>query len=851
MNIPPSPPKQFNSIVGEVYGNVLDTTDNYVYVAKLYMIPPVASPPSSTPTASGTDARTDSGGSGSGGKGGYVNNATIAAPSETVVLAQTGVTGTHIDNIEIAQVLNLSSNTIEIKHVKFEIIQPGAANFLDQILATRAAIGAPVFGNDVPMFLEIVFKGYTSSMGDVDEGGAAPYILAGPFRYRLEIGTISFEITETGSTYSFDCVVTPGTAFTDDMFRMPKTFTTSGGTIDEHINGPDGILRHLRDYQEDNNTTASIKDEFVIDLSGILASSNPEYGLKDLKVDTNMNAEEVNRLMNNDLTGLDAADYKAALEAAVKDEGPIDIFVDSDRITVRQGTTMARYINTLLSMNKEFFQKLTRKVNPEDPSDNAVDRKQAFVNWFKLNGDVEFIDYDTQRNKYARKIYFKPLIYATAKTTVAQRPDENSNLNQEEVAARVSALNIIKAYNYTYTGLNDQIYSCQVKYDAGQELLMPPSGGASGDVGIVNPNLFKSIASINTDLSNNTLAQAAAKASGATQVNAILASLRQTRAGRESIVETANYLGLNDAATKDLLAGRNTAETQAIVSLLSNQSVAAAVATQLEQQKKNTSSDNLTNPDGTAYSPSPSGYIYSADLLATFVSTGGYGAAAEQLRLRTLYAQTAQRPADAIIEAEGGGSTAAGGSSAEFPKTFDGNGKPGDAVSLSLQDAHTVSEVADGTYDPTSVRNVMYGFAMQQHGVKKFMAVLDLEIKGDPWYLGVPDSGQSDPARAGSRYLKSEFPETSVELRGNDQYVLFELMTPGQFDFDTTDEDNNTGYWSQEGVSYFISGVYFVNTVVNNFRDGIFSQDLNLIKQTDLRISVLDRKIMQGPTSGQ
>ena len=55
------------------------------------------------------------------------------------------------------------------------------------------------------------------------------------------------------------------------------------------------------------------------------------------------------------------------------------------------------------------------------------------------------------------------------------------------------------------------------------------------------------------------------------------------------------------------------------------------------------------------------------------------------------------------------------------------------------------------------------------------------------------------------------------------------------------DEDNNTGYWKPEGTSYFISGVYRMVTVVNNFSGGDYTTELNLNKLTTIKISMLEK----------
>ena len=64
--------------LGQVAGNKLDAFNNATYNWRLYMIP------DETPSG-----------------GGYMNGAVKAKPEETVIIAQTGVTGIAIENISL------------------------------------------------------------------------------------------------------------------------------------------------------------------------------------------------------------------------------------------------------------------------------------------------------------------------------------------------------------------------------------------------------------------------------------------------------------------------------------------------------------------------------------------------------------------------------------------------------------------------------------------------------------------------------------------------------------------------------------------------------------------------------
>ena len=126
-----------NEYVGSTYGNIMDIYDNAVYNLKLYMI--------RNPEKAEDLVAEDAGSA----------STLTADPKDTVVLAQTGVTGAVIDDLSIE---NRVTSTISTTDVSFTIKQPGAADFIDQIQLARAYLGIE---NTVSttLFLEIVFKG--------------------------------------------------------------------------------------------------------------------------------------------------------------------------------------------------------------------------------------------------------------------------------------------------------------------------------------------------------------------------------------------------------------------------------------------------------------------------------------------------------------------------------------------------------------------------------------------------------------------------------------------------------------------------------------------------------------------
>ncbi len=793
-----------------VLGNILDQVDNYQYNLKLYMIPPLTGETGEQPTApDGNDARENTPSSSGGSGGGYLNNALTAPPSQTVVLAQTGVTGAQIDDLEIAAAVSPGGG-VEYSTVNFNIIQPGAADFMDQIIAAKALLGDKIQSNDVPLFLEIVFKGYENNIDDDDLSGSAQ-LVAGPYRFRLVIKNVGIEINEEGSTYAFECVNLNTMAYTDDKYRMPKKLESIGTTITEHVTD---LVKKINEHNKTNNNDYQIQDEIDMDISGLVGGDG---GLSDdsLTTSSDVRAEEINRIMNPELEGKTEEEYADILEASAKDEGGLDIIVDENRVTVRENVTFQRYIATLLSMNDEFFARATRSEKAEDPEDQEVRKDQAFIDWFKVTAGVQYLAFDNKRNKYATKTTYKPVIYKTTKNTVQAKAKENSDLSKQDIQTRLDQVPILKAYHYLFTGLNDQIRNVSIEYKAGVAILSAPAGGMAGDFSTVMAKTTSNSATPDEDLTNNDLLTAAVKAANEEQGSQALDTLFQddSQERQNDIRGIGQLLGFSDAEIADALQNRNGANATAIKNRLQDKASAQTLQNAAIAANKQTTSDNIQRLDGGDYEPSESGFVYSADII------GSVSDRLDQAASLTAVQQAAQADQNAGDEEAG-------------------------QTKEAIQQRTIPNQAEDGTYNGTP-RNTIFGYLMQQHGATDFLVKLDMAIKGDPWWIGPPSPDAVDPERPGVDVIRDESAVDGVRYEGNQNYILFDLQTPRRFDFDVEDEDNNTGYWSKMGTAYFITGIYETYRVISVFSGGDFTQELSMVKQ-----SVIDLKKVETEPEG-
>tara|TARA_B110000977_G_scaffold57635_1_gene78280 strand:+ start:8489 stop:10900 length:2412 start_codon:yes stop_codon:yes gene_type:complete len=780
-----------------VMGNMLDHYENTSYNLKLYMI----------------------------GEEEWLRGQHAAEPGRTVVIAQTGVTGVQIDNLVIDLVGSpKTGNALAIK-TSFQLFQPSAADLLDQIQAAKLALGHKYMWADVPLFLAIEFKGYEANVSDdIDDQGTPVQSfdsvlnpIGGPFIYKLNIAEVSVAIDSTGSTYDFVCPTGSQVAYTDEYFKLPKDLKVSGNDI---LDLAQDLQDQLKKYREDNLKAEGIHDEIIFDMSQIKeALGDTSTGRAGTSA-----AEEVNRLINSQEKGVKTLDeYKKALEEDPESfDGGIEAGTDwlfNQNINMKEGTDLNQFFTTLLVMCDSFLDKTTRKKVFDEPAVNAdgFDLAQTFTKWYKIEASISHeLDetgaavFDTKRNKYPKKVIFKPVIYDRADVEIAAT---ESNLNEEQTTKRVKEMNIKKAYNYLYTGLNDQILSADIKYDAGQLLLAVPNGGTMGDMS-TNANSPTTNQDANTDSDGTDRdAEIAAKVQDPA---GIMAALDDDDAFAQRIQDK---LGLTSDEFKDIMkddARKNDlAET---VLYVNNRGSDPLGYRKTQQGQADFPVDSSTaNTSVEPYKPEASGYLYSADLLSDYGgSTTVIGELSGYQALQKL-------------------KNSAGKTSKELgtePKSKYNYGKSVVATS---------NQTNDGTPSAT-----LFGYMYQNVNDAGILIDLNLKLRGDPWYLGkamtyAEARNMRNPGNVGAVEEEQKSTDEYMVIGGSDNYFLFTMQTPRVRDPNLFDEDENTGYMLKQGTAFFISGVYAIMALQASFSGGLFEVEMTRApKVTSLSLSKID-----------
>lgn len=825
-----------NEYIGEVLANELDQYDNHTYNLKLYLIAPgTATSQAGTEdgvlqdadTSDSDEQRKDDGGTGSSQftGSGWLNNNVRDKPENTVVLAQTGVTEVGIDDLSIESVPSGTSGSESAK-VKFTITQPLACDFPDQIVRARTYLGMPAdAGADVPFFLEINFIGYNESGGtprvaDADQGGKQQNI-KGPYVFPIIIKNFSMNITAGGSSYDFEGVVKDDLVNADAFMRLDKWFTITGRTIYEMMYD---LETQINNYKEKNKKIERV-DFGLKGTKGKVAKANsqpvsdgtvPGLDIQDQSLDID-NAEDVAKIINPKVMGVDVEGPPSEIEEprttmvnVVKNAIGFPISID-----LKEGMHIEKVLGILLSMNVEFMNSTTRSKSV-DADETEVDVNKL-VTWYALDVSLEYGEYNEDKAEYSKVGHIIPRTFQTPSSSIAIKPEEvtkGQNLDKEEERTKVNQMHIKKAYEYIFTGRNDQILDLNIQYNEGLALLVPTERGLLGDISLNAASVLNATSvPVNQSAKDGGIDKLneSAKSGGGGFFDQLKKLKDTAESTLDMIGKAANF---NNAQLKDLLNNQAGESATKLKNLLADQNNAQAIADALTARKTaSAQADVVTQAD--EFSPGASGFIYGGDL---------------GLQGDVKYADRLEENANNYKD-----------SKTEPAKSPKKSGSPALRYQEKIIDGFANVGTTKG------VKNNLFTYLYDQHNSIDFLMRLEMQLRGDPWWLGrMPLVGDINKAPVGmdSAKIKETVEDSDNYLTTTrDNFFLFAMNSPRLIDGNLRDEDANTGLWNQEsdGTSYFLSGIYQVRDVTHSFNMGEYKMDIVGVKETAINLDTLGR----------
>tara|TARA_A100001011_G_scaffold30854_1_gene29852 strand:+ start:3753 stop:6710 length:2958 start_codon:yes stop_codon:yes gene_type:complete len=833
-----------NKWVGDVQRNILDFYDNPAYTLKLYMIPPKTGGSTDSgilDDASGEDARSDLTPQKESqlGGGGFLNGKMTADPKDTVVLAQTSVTGNGIDELEIITSIGAGGRNVK-KTANFTITQPGAVDFPDQIMRAKNYLGIPYNSKDFPMFLEINFKGRKHE--DNYEVSTEPVTINDkPYIYKIVAQNFRVNVTPEGSQYDFTTAIADDLAYNDRYYRLPRDTTTRGDTISKHI---DQLEKRLNEYHKNDVKHDGNHDKIKIDLSGLIkskASSNSGISqdllIQDEVLETDKSIDTLNDTINGYL-GLSESmrEYVTNVSSPIT-PGPNDNFAKVPGfidITSNYGMAFEKYLTVLLSMNAEFRDAISRTnlevsevtgVNDENP--NAIKHKD-YLKWYSVNATVEWGEFDNLRGEYSKTITLKPTLHMDFgrdhAVSVAEAL-ENAKTQGTQISAIIEKMEVSKAYSWMFTGINDQVIDVDINYNPGLALLLPPSDGNTEGAAATMEEWMTSAEGVNQTEDNKQIGDENAAAKILFDQNL---SPEQKVSGLQLLTDAQQQdlgerAGLSEEQTEAFVNNDDQTIAEAIVEAAVNNETAAGLADILTG-KGNTEQEGVKTESG--------------------ASTSNTSVQSNQ----TIFSEDLQSKAREEAITSEGLSDDSEGAKARIQENIDFTEESGTSVIDSIPDVPPQTLMFD--YYETQVNrassrarpNNLFGYLYMQKNMTDYLVRLEMTIRGDPWYLGegygAGDTSETPQVKQGQDQSDNSY--NYIETNSRLNYFLFEFNSPKRFDLDIEDEDNNTGLFNPQ-TSYFLSGIYQYKQATLNFSRGVFTIDVQGAKETALKLSELER----------
>jgi len=386
----------------------------------------------------------------------HPNHASSLDPRRGKVVAETATTGRFImGDVSWESAVAPNAETTVAYHTlgELKIYEPRGMGLFDYIKACAYELGIENH-LDARYFLEIEVEFET--MGTT--GGS-------PYKYIWPIMIITTEVkgvfTEKGTEYGIKFVHTPYHAQTDIVQPIKDPVKVKAGTLKEYFSEFQNALEKL-EFQyaaarlKASETTSGAKAPANTDNPGAKDAYHDEYhfildpAIEEFKISNQRKA---------------GADIQGAW------------FSNKYNITLRPGTTIIQQISKVLKSTEDIAKLLPGKTKPTEVSgtgsspNNSDEELEKVYQFFRIETHSVYKSYDYIRGRYAVKHVF--FIWLADQPNMYNYPDDLDKFNQLSNKSKVQKRLqyyiqeglLSKLYYYNYTGLNTDILKLDLNFN--------------------------------------------------------------------------------------------------------------------------------------------------------------------------------------------------------------------------------------------------------------------------------------------------------------------------------------------------------------------------------------------------
>lgn len=364
--------------------------------------------------------------------------------SKGIMIAETATTSVfNVTDLEITQNYAITVEGREgfVSEGYITVVDPYAIGLFDHLLASAAQLGLENFNvADVGYLLRVRFTGYD------DEGNptvSSDVLDKYDYTFPIRVLEIKLDITERGGQYRIKFAGMTTDSLSSTFGIIKEVQSIKGATAKEFI---ENSFKKINEEEEKKlYKTKLFPDIYEVrfKLDEFINEDNLKWHRKQPELKAGTSTKSVD--MKNE---------------------------ETDVTTTREGTHIMEIIRRAFS-ESVYGQQLIKEDKKRSAksatsgTDTNEESASQITMWWRIDTDVEYLEFDPLSNQYQRKITY--YIYAWKSDLYSRDDLENMANSPELVKGRIlkyAQASLKKRYDYYYTGLNTEILSLKLNFQA-------------------------------------------------------------------------------------------------------------------------------------------------------------------------------------------------------------------------------------------------------------------------------------------------------------------------------------------------------------------------------------------------
>jgi len=383
----------------------------------------------------------------------------------------------YINNFVMNTIIGTNESTGNSNAIKFsfDIIEPHSMGLLLQSMQNAAIkAGYISYLNDTPFVLRMDIQGFNELGQNITN--------IKPKFFTLKLVSTKFTVSEGGSVYKVEAIPYNHQGFADAINTTYSDVKISasgkGHVFDILSGGPNSLTAFLNANEEKllKDGEISQKDEYVIQfpiLSSDWKSSagnkslefkkatvDPKKEIKNIAVQATVPKTDPQLLDKNSIASASLGfDQSSGGRPLFKRAG--DQYDEKTGVMIRDGMTIDPKLRAFqFGQNQSLTAIINQIILSSEYATAALDPNnltpQGYIKWWKLDVQIELLEYDTIIGDYAKKITYRVVPYLVHHSIL-------SSATSAPIGYTELMKSVVKEYQYIYTGQNVDILNLNIE----------------------------------------------------------------------------------------------------------------------------------------------------------------------------------------------------------------------------------------------------------------------------------------------------------------------------------------------------------------------------------------------------